>query len=924
MKIPRILTSFFIPLLLLTTLLTSTASADGFIIIDPITPSINLSVKEHHVTVQIENQVARVDIDQTFHNPNDWEVEGTYLFPIPEDAVITDFAMWVDGDKLTGEILDADDASAIYNDYVMKMIDPALLEYTGSGLYKASIYPIAAGDDKRVEISYVQALPLEGGYLDFWYPLSTEKYSSDLLDSVSVQVEISTNEAIKSVYSPTHPTSVQLLSDTTATASYEATNVLPDQDYELLIGLDSEDFGLNVVTYNDGDEDGYFMLMAAPQVEIAEEDVMPKDIVFVLDVSGSMYGTKLDQAKDALKYVLDELADSSTEDRFNIVAFSDYISVFSESGLVDASSVNLDAAEDFIDDLEAIGGTDINGSLLEALDDLSSGGVASQIVVFLTDGEPTVGEVDTGVIAENVEAGNLADARVFVFGVGDDVNTHLLDAISGNSHSDSEMASLYDKIAYPVLSDLAISFESDPSEYDVYPKVLPDFYKGSQLLLFGRYNDAVGPTTATLTGTFKGETRTFTYDVDFPASASSVGSSSTDFGKDYIPTLWATRKIGYLLDEIRLSGESSELVNSVIELSKKYGVVTEYTSFLVDDDILDSYGEEGEWEEAATKSFSDALDDAQFVLPTGSGAFDAAESTQELKRNETLEDALSSYEVVKTVGAKTFYYSDERWVDSTYSSQGLTTLNFASPEYFAAVVDEPTLAPYFAIDHNVTVCVSDVCYATYGSGEDFIFYDILGHWAYEIILEYYEGEIIDGYSDGTFRPSDSVSRAEFVKIFVESYEAVVDSIYWGDDLMDVPDVAVETFTDVEEGDWFVDHLNFALENKIVLVGEDGLFNPKELVSRAEVLAMLSRLFDGISIIDFDSFKDDSFEFSDIHEMPSWALKYFDAAYGLELISGYDDGTVKPLKEVTRAESLKFVDNAINALVDYLKGTLEDL
>ena len=916
------------------------ALADGFIIIDPVTPSVNLSVKEHNVKVTIENQVANVEIDQTFYNPNDFEVEGTYLFPIPEGAVISNFAMWDDGEKLTGEILDADEASAIYNDYVLKMIDPALLEYTGSGLYKASIYPIGADEEKTIEVSYVQTLPLKGGYLDFWYPLSTEKYSSDELESVSIQVEIESAEDIKSVYSPTHSTSVNLLTDRTATASYEATNVLPDKDYELLIGLDEDDFGLNVVTYRDagGDGsaggDGYFMLMAAPRVEIAEEDLIPKDVVFVLDVSGSMYGTKMDQAKEALEYVLDALKNSSTadRDRFNIISFSDYVGTFSESGLKEATSDNIGEAESFVDGLEAIGGTNINEALLKALESVSSSSTNSKVIVFLTDGAPTVGEVDTGKIADNIEAANTAGARIFVFGVGDDVNTHLLDAISGDSHSvstyvsenesiDSEVSDFYDKIAYPVLNDVSIEFGTDIGDYDVYPAILPDLYKGSQIILFGRYNKSAEATTATLRGTSKGEEKSFTYDVSFP------GPEAQDEGASYIPTLWATRKIGNLLDEIRLNGESGELVNSVIELSKKYGIVTEYTSFLIDQDIpeTDSYD-----------TFTKSLEESNFWMPTGSGAFDAAENTQQLKDTDTVDDALGTYDIVKNVGAKTFYYEDERWVDSDYAGSGagseaLTSLAFGADEYFAAVAAEPALAPYFALGYNVTVCLSGSsgsgCYATYGDGKDFVFMDILGHWAQSLILKYYEDGIVSGYDDNQFKPNNPVTRAEFIKILVHAYTALFDDLPWPVETVDIgdsPDVATEKFTDVPKDAWYKNHLNFAIEYKLIAVGADQKFRPGDKISRSEVLAILSRIFIESKDFDFESYADKSYKFSDLDVMPPWARQYLDSAYGLKLIKGYSDGTIKPLNNVTRAEAVVFVDNAMTAIVSILQENLESL
>jgi len=874
----KIFSSLVFTLLVLA--LAPSALADGFIIPDPSVPSVNLAVKEHHVTVDIDNSVAKVHVDQTFYNPNDFDVNGTYIFPIPTNATISTFSMKVDGDSVVGEVLDSEKARDIYEDYVMKMIDPMLLEYIGDGMYKTSIYPIESKEDVRVELDYVQTLSAGSGFLKFWYPLATEKYSSSPLEEVSISFDITNSQEIKTVYSPTHSTSVKIKNSGEATASYEAAGVTPDKDYELLIGLSSEDFGVNVASYDNDSEDGYFMLTASSKNELAEDEIMPKDIVFVLDVSGSMYGAKIDQAKEALNYIFDEMENSSSEDKFNVISFSDYIDVFSETGLLEASEENLAMAKDFVDDLEAIGGTDINGSMLKALEFFDTASLNSKIVVFLTDGEPTVGEIDDGKILANVVAANTVGTRIFTFGLGNKVNTHLLDSIASISRAytnyvledgkiEDSISAFYDKIAFPVLTDVSLSFSGGIGEYDLFPDVISDFYKGSQLILFGRYKTPAA-SVVTLNGKFNGQEKTY---------SSSTNFVSDDESFDYIPTLWATRKIGYLMDEIRLNGESSELKNSIISLSKKFGIITEYTSFLVEENVTGSDSD----------NLSKALNERGFTEDTGEDAFGAATGVQSLKNTDTASGALETGEDVssnfKTVSAKTFYLTDGRWIDSEYNGGTVTNLDFASDAYFDTVTAVPSLGQYFALSQNVTACVSGVCYATYGEGKTLVFSDILGHWAYKLIIEYNEDGVVGGYNDGTFKPNKSVSRAEFIKIAIDALMKTTSKLTIFGSSGAVPDVASGKFTDVPKDAWYLSQLNFALENKLISGYPDGTFGPNNPITRIEAITILSRIFENNENIDIEELSDDSHGFTDI------SGTYVDIAFGLGLTKGYTDKTL---------------------------------
>ncbi|RLC83424.1 MAG: hypothetical protein DRI79_13915, partial [Chloroflexi bacterium] len=254
-----------------------------------------LTIRYHRVTVTIEDQVAVTHVEQEFLNECDWEVEGTYVFPLPEGAAVSEFVMWVDGKPVEGEILPADEARQIYEDIVRRRRDPALLEYVGRNAVQARIFPIPPGGSRKIELEYSQVLPVENGLVRYVYPLETEKFSARPLEEVSVHVEIRSPAPIRAVYSPTHQDRVYIErdGDYRAIVGYEEYDVLPEDDFELVYTVSQEEVGLNLLTYREPPDDGFFLLLVAPTVEVEEEQVIPRDIILVLDTSGSMEGEKI-------------------------------------------------------------------------------------------------------------------------------------------------------------------------------------------------------------------------------------------------------------------------------------------------------------------------------------------------------------------------------------------------------------------------------------------------------------------------------------------------------------------------------------------------------------------------------------------------------------------------------------------------------
>ncbi len=719
-------------ILLLTTLLLLGAAlpafADGIIIPlpppDPFTDPSWLTIRYHRVNVTIDNQVATTHIDQVFVNEGETIAEGTYMFPIPQGATVSDFTMWVDGQAIQPQILEADEARQIYNDIVRQLRDPALLEYVGANAVRANVFPIPPGDERRIEIEYQEVLDVENGLVHYVYPLDTERFSARPLEDASVTVEIISNDPVQSVYSPSHRVAIDQEDEFHARVGYEERDVLPDKDFSLYYSVSPEDIDLNLLTYRESaDENGFFMLLVAPPLEVAEEDVIPKDVIVVLDQSGSMFGEKWGQARDAVGYVLDNL---NAEDRFNVVVFSTGHRVFA-SDL--QSPAEADSAARWVNGLEAIGGTNIDDALNTALDMTDSD--RATVVLFITDGVPTEGITGTDDILERFDDRAPSNVRLFSFGVGDDVDVFLLDELAqGNRGTsayvrpgeriDEEVSALYTKINAPVLTNIELDFEGVMVE-DIYPaEPLPDLFAGTQMVIVGRYRDSADDVSVRLRGEVNGERQAFIYDGQrFHANAG--GGSGTD-AEVFIPRLWATRRIGALLNQIRLQGENPELVDSVVRLSIRYGIITPYTSFLIqEDDIFTQTGRREAGEEAAQ-----AMNQA-FAPSTGAGAVDAAEglggamsanAPSPMPTSVALRDAdgegyfVETREVIRDVRDKTFVYRDGVWIDTTYQADTMTTtqVTFLSDTYFELVGQNPVLGDYFGLGEQVIVVLDGIVY----------------------------------------------------------------------------------------------------------------------------------------------------------------------------------------------------------------------
>jgi Ca-activated chloride channel homolog len=686
-------------------------------------------VELHAVEAVVEGPVANVSVTQIFRNDSGRIAEGIYLFPLPKDAAVSDFQMMVDGETLEGKLLDRDEARRIYEEIVRRQRDPALLEYLDRGLFQANVFPIPPGERRSLNFTYTQVLEQRDGLYRYNYPLRTRQYSVLPPERVSVSVELRDQEGLRTIYSPEYPIRIERMQDDTAIVTFEGEGEQPPADFNLYFGTDESAIGLNLLSYKPAGDDGYFALLAAPSVEVENDEVVARDVVLVVDISGSMKGDKMEQARAAARYVVEAL---NPDDRFAVVAFSSASEAWAGE-LQPAGEKNRADALAWIDDLRANGSTDINRALLEALALLAPDANETAVgrpgyVLFLTDGQPTLGETSPERIVANAQNNIPLDRsiRFFPFGIGYDVNTDLLDTLGNllggrsnyvqpDERIDEAVGTFYAQISTPVLANIALDFGDTAGVTELFPYPLPDLFAGEQLVAVGRYREG-GAVDVELEGDVNGATRLYVYP---------ERSLVTSGGEPFVARLWATRRIGALIEQVRRSGPQQELIDEIVDLSLRYGIVTPYTSYLVlepgelapqplaaDGSNADLYAPRAIASDAQ-KGVAAAAAEAAAAAPSGAAAVQASVERSALQSATTV----TQEEAVRYVAGRSFQRQGsvvgadgqpvDFWVDTAFrESMEVTAIRFGSDAYFA-LLDRPGIAEWLAIGPEIVIVTSD-------------------------------------------------------------------------------------------------------------------------------------------------------------------------------------------------------------------------
>lgn len=734
-------------------------------------PPISYKIKELSVQARLMDQVARVQVSQSFVNTGSRQMEVSFIFPLPYDGAIDQLTLLVDGKEYPAKLLPAKEARRTYESIVRKNQDPALLEWIGTGMFQTSVFPVPPGAERAVSLRYAQLCRKDQGLTDFLFPLSTAKYTSHPVEKIEIRVNIESAIDIKNVYSPSHSVEIKRPDDRHATVVYTARNEVPGGDFRLFYDVAQGKVGASLLSYRpDGDEDGYFLLLASPQIKASDDDRPKKTVIFVVDRSGSMSGKKIEQAREALKFVLNNLRKG---DLFNIVAYDSAVESFRPE-LERYNDETRRAAIGFAEGLYAGGGTNIDGALRAALGQLTD---AQQpcYVIFMTDGLPTVGETAEMKIVAHAQESNRVRARIISLGVGYDVNSRLLDRLVRANFGHSEyvrpdedieahVSRVYGRISSPVMTDVAVKYEFDERRAEegrpinrVFPKEVHDLFAGEQLVLAGRYRKA-GNVKVVVSGSVGGKQQKF----DFAAD---LTKRSHDESYSFVEKLWAMRRIGEIIDELDLKGQNDELVQELVSLSTKHGILTPYTSFLADENtsvrdltlnvdrarrnlevLSEAEGKKGfaqrdekvrlqsaNQPQSSTIPLSDSRGGQNTLgrsaglgggyggvpatgpaAPTDAALYAAPAAGAAVYRDT--EDRLQVAERLKNIGNKSFYLraKDKRWVDSTVTEEmersAIRVVQFSDDYFKLAETHGKAISQYLAIDEPVVISLAGQAY----------------------------------------------------------------------------------------------------------------------------------------------------------------------------------------------------------------------
>jgi len=700
------------------------------------------------VNGRISNRVAQVEVSQTFVNTGSRTLEASFVFPLPYDGAIDRMTLLVDGKEIPARLLKADEARRHYEEIVRRNRDPALLEWVGTGMFKTSVFPIPPGQKRTVSLRYTQLCRQSDGMVDFLFPLSTAKYTSKPLDRLSIRLNLREDEPIKNVYSPTQEVEVKRLDENTVTVTYSARDIVPMSDFRLMYDVAPGPVAAKLISYKSLDEkDGFFLLLATPQIAEDHTKPLPKTVIFVLDRSGSMSGKKIEQLREAMRFVINNLREG---DLFNIIAYDSDVETFRPE-LQRYNDKTRQQALAFVEGLVAGGSTNIDAALRTALAQLQDES-RPNYVVFMTDGLPTTGVTSEMQIVENARKANAVRARIFCFGVGYDVNSRLLDKLARSSRGYTEyvrpdenledrISRFYRRIEAPVLTDVEVEFNFDDSEsvapvYRLSPQPPFDLFAGEQLAMVGRYRRS-GAAQLVLRGKMGDQTKTFKFPVEFTARAG-------DESKAFVEKLWAVRRVGDILDEIDLHGKNQELIDELTQLALKHGILTPYTSFFADENVpLHELTEARRQASIRLDALQATEGIAGFAQRAFKGRIQSATSPEAATRElrsfggygaagapgqaglaaaapAPLRDAdreiaqATAGQTVRYVGNRVFYRRQGQWIDST-----LTPEQQKSPQRIKQLSDEyfellrkygRQIAPYVVFDEPVLLNIEGQAY----------------------------------------------------------------------------------------------------------------------------------------------------------------------------------------------------------------------
>jgi Ca-activated chloride channel family protein len=639
-----------------------------------------IQITEISALIDILEGTATTTIELQLRNTSNRREEAELIFPVPDGAVVRGFAYDGPGGQITAQVLPKDEAKRIYQQLVSKIRDPALVEFVGYNLIRSSVFPVEAGGKQKVRLTYEHLLEVDGNRMDYVLP-RTE--SLEYAVPWKITVNIKAKRPISTVYSASHKLDTKRTSDKQMKVEIAAEATREPGPFRLSYLLQDNGVTASMFAYPDKKVGGgYFLLLAGLPAEAPMDQDNPaikREVTLVIDRSGSMRDGKIEQVKEA---ALQIIAGLKKGEAFNVCIYNDKVQWLSRKPVIKTQK-NQEAARKYIEGVTANGGTNIHAALSEALGQEPTEGMLP-IVLFLTDGLPTVGNTSEVAIRELVTKSNPHKRRVFTFGVGVDVNAPLLEKIADASRARAEfvlpeedveakIGKVFKRLTGPVLADAILKVVKSDGEpaigrtRDLLPEELPDMFEGDQLVLLGQY---VGdkPISFKINGNYLGKKRTFKFEFEFDKAHARNG---------FVPRLWASRKIAQLIDEVRQMGAEpgtsssdpkvKELVDEIVRLSTEFGILTEYTAFLAREGTNLEHADEVA--QAAGRMFETRA----MAERSGLGAVNQSVNMDFQKRQAVLNMGNSFYDAnmnrvsiatVQQINDQAYYRRGNRWVDS--------------------------------------------------------------------------------------------------------------------------------------------------------------------------------------------------------------------------------------------------------------------
>lgn len=644
-----------------------------------------IEITDISVLIDILESTATTTIEIRLQNTSNRRQEAELIVPVPDGAVIRGFAYDGPGGMITAELLEKEEARRIYQQLVSKIRDPALVEFIGYNLIRSSVFPVEARGEQKIRLTYEHLLEVDGNRIDYVLP-RTE--ALEYAVPWKIKVNIKANRPISTVYSASHKLDIERENDKEMTVKIALDAEKEPGAFRLSCLLQENGVTASMFAYPEKKVGGgYFLLLAglppgglpAEELKHVDAPAINRELTLVIDRSGSMRNEKIEQVKEA---ALQIIAGLNNGEAFNIIIYNNTVQWFSPKPVV-KDKETAKAAAAYIEGITASGGTNIHDALKAALDQAPAEGMLP-IVLFLTDGLPTVGNTSEIAIRELVIKANPHKRRIFTFGVGVDVNAPLLEKIADESRAKAEfvlpkedvevkVGKVFKRLTGPVLADAKLEIVNENGDHalgrtrDIMPQTLPDLFEGDQLTLLGQY---VGeePVTFRISGNYMGKERKFKFTFKF---------DNADKRNGFVSRLWASRKIAELIDAVRQMGADStvskndpkvkELVDEIVRLSTEFGILTEYTAFLAREGT--NFGDRHNvLEEAA-----DSLEARAMGSRSGLAAVNQSENMMWQKNAATLNPRNSYYDdgmnrvsitSVQQINDRAYYHRNGRWIDS--------------------------------------------------------------------------------------------------------------------------------------------------------------------------------------------------------------------------------------------------------------------